>query len=698
MNYTQAVSLALEGKDAGFEYLYESTYQSKYYLALKYMKNEDAAQDVLQDAYVKAFDKLNTLDNPEAFPGWLGMIVANTAKNALQKNNPVLFSDLAAAEDTQPVELEIEDENPNYQPENAYSRKETQLLVRELIDSLSEEQRICILMFELENVPIKDIAAALQCSENTVKSRLNYGRKNIKKKAEELQKKGYKLYSVAPLSLLLWLLQQEKASLSSQGVLAAAQVSAADTILPRSAGNTAASGTAGSTGAAGATTASETAKATAGVSKAAAGAAKSGAVHSAAVKITAMVLSATLAGSFIGYGAGTIQNHAEEKRMMAEATVSQPSDQSSAEMPTAEPTEPPVRTMRDEDYPNLIAGHLTKEELQYVLAYGPGKMDGDSFAPDPFFEYGMLGNRVSKDGEIISARDGIPVEYYGPSDDHQYQIYSVADLNRLLESFTSYRYTEENHPVRPGESYVQGDKLYSCMPQNNVYADAEIFSAEYTEDEMVICYHLHRISYIFSNPPYHYGGETKRDRRAILRPLEDGTYRIDRIEALPDPGYPTREAAYQSVLEELKHTDPRDLFTPDLECTGTVLYSYLDMDGDGTEELILGVRRMVNHAPEWEGLERIVYYCEETDEGFVPVRAEGRIQQEDLTFVAKDRIGILTANIYNTNGNMATVVYTLDADGTLRGRPDDSYQFNYYGQAYIDFLNSEPYLDWTLLE
>lgn len=69
---------------------------------------------------------------------------------------------------------------------------------------------MCILMFHFEGASIREIAEAMECSENTVKSRLNYGRKAIKKKSEELQKKGCKLYSMAPLPLLLFLLRKEE--------------------------------------------------------------------------------------------------------------------------------------------------------------------------------------------------------------------------------------------------------------------------------------------------------------------------------------------------------------------------------------------------------------------------------------------------------------------------------------------------------
>ena len=161
MNYAEAVSLARAGEERGFGFLYQNTYRSKYYLALQYMKNEEAAKDVLQEAYIKAFSKLDTLSSPEAFPGWLGTIVANTAKNMLAKKNPLLFSDIAADEDNESFEYQIEDENIENQPEISYTRQETQALVHEMIDSLSDEQRMCILMFHIEGASVSEIASVM---------------------------------------------------------------------------------------------------------------------------------------------------------------------------------------------------------------------------------------------------------------------------------------------------------------------------------------------------------------------------------------------------------------------------------------------------------------------------------------------------------------------------------------------------------
>lgn len=57
MTYTEAVEKALKGDTTGFDFLYNSTKNNKYYLALKYVKNEEAAKDVLQEAIHKGMEK-----------------------------------------------------------------------------------------------------------------------------------------------------------------------------------------------------------------------------------------------------------------------------------------------------------------------------------------------------------------------------------------------------------------------------------------------------------------------------------------------------------------------------------------------------------------------------------------------------------------------------------------------------------------
>lgn len=375
MDYKQAVEAALKGNESAFSALYESTQRDMYYIALKYMKNEEDAMDVLQDSYIKAWQSLASLKDPASFRAWFGRIVANTAKNTLAKKRPMLFSQLEGENDEgEQFALDIEDEKSEFQPERSYTQKETQELVHELIDSLSDEQRLCILMYHLDDQSIKDIAETFGISENTVKSRLLYGRKAIKAKAEELQKKGYQLYTVAPVVFFLYLLDSEKASTvfaatanavmqaQKTGILESAKASgngagaAESSAADHGTETVSHSGSSGSASRSGRSTSSSGNTGRTAVSagrKVGQTAAKQAFIHTAAGKAAAVAVAVAVIG---GGGAAAYhfvgQNQAgEEQQTTVEANQSEATEEVSTEeavtpAPTAvpEPTEAPMPT------------------------------------------------------------------------------------------------------------------------------------------------------------------------------------------------------------------------------------------------------------------------------------------------------------------------------------------------------------------
>ena len=375
MDDKKAVEAALKGNESAFSALYESTQRDMYYIALKYMKNEEDAMDVLQDSYIKAWQSLATLKDPASFRAWFGRIVANTAKNALAKKRPMLFSQLEGENDEgEQFALDIEDEKSEFQPERSYTQKETQELVHELIDSLSDEQRLCILMYHLDDQSIKDIAETFGISENTVKSRLLYGRKAIKAKAEELQKKGYQLYTVAPVVFFLYLLDSEKASTvfaatanavmqaQKTGILESAKASgngagaAESSAADHGTETVSHSGSSGSASRSGRSTSSSGNTGRTAVSagrKVGQTAAKQAFIHTAAGKAAAVAVAVAVIG---GGGAAAYhfvgQNQAgEEQQTTVEANQSEATEEVSTEeavtpAPTAvpEPTEAPMPT------------------------------------------------------------------------------------------------------------------------------------------------------------------------------------------------------------------------------------------------------------------------------------------------------------------------------------------------------------------
>ena len=204
-SYTpELIADAIRGEDAALSFLYESTQDKVTQTVRSMIRDEDAVLDIVQDSYVKAFRNLDKLDKPEYFVAWMRRIATNTAVDYMKKKRPVLFSELASEDGTK---IEFEDENIGHLPDVLLDQQETSRLIQEIVSDLSEEQQLAIGLFYFEEMPIKNIAKKLGCSENTVKSRLNYGRKNIEKQVRELEKKGTKLYSLAPLPFFLWLLR-----------------------------------------------------------------------------------------------------------------------------------------------------------------------------------------------------------------------------------------------------------------------------------------------------------------------------------------------------------------------------------------------------------------------------------------------------------------------------------------------------------
>lgn len=172
-----------------FSWLYKETYERNYYIVIKMVRQEQDAMDILQDTYVKVFQKMSsfTYSGSQSFASWTSKIASNTALDFLRKKKMVLFSELSTEEDI--PELEFEDETARNQPELALDQKETTRIVHELMDCLSEEQRVCVIMRYIRQMKISEIAIECNCSENTIKSRLNYARKRLLSEKESLEKK-----------------------------------------------------------------------------------------------------------------------------------------------------------------------------------------------------------------------------------------------------------------------------------------------------------------------------------------------------------------------------------------------------------------------------------------------------------------------------------------------------------------------------
>ena len=361
MTWKDAVGLALEDREEGYNFLYQQTYQKSYYVALKYMKQEEEAADVLQDAYIKAFQNLDQLQEPDKFPGWFSRIVASRALDELRKKKAVLFSQMQT-EDSEEVSMEelLVDERVENRPELAMDREETSRLVQEMIAGLSDEQRMCVMMFYIEQMSVKNIAEVTGVSENTVKSRLKYGRKNIEEKVLELERKGTKLYGITPFPFFLYFLLRDTYSagvfqIPLQNILQAAGIA---TFHGAGVGNGAGSGTGVGSGAGMGTAASAAAK----TSSVAVGKIIAGVI--AGIVVTAGVTTAVV--SLAGrqpekpVAADTIEERKEEPVVEVET-------ETETETETQTETETETETQETEAATEREAGFVSIEEMPFEI-------------------------------------------------------------------------------------------------------------------------------------------------------------------------------------------------------------------------------------------------------------------------------------------------------------------------------------------
>ena len=260
---TDIVLLAQSGDQEAIAELYEQSYNSVYQSVRAIIKDEEDALDIVQDSFIKGFQNLDKLDDPEKYQAWMKKLASNTALDYLRKKKPILFSE-RLNEEGEEIDLQHTDDCLEHQPEAVMDRNETTRLINGILDTLSTEQRVAIVMHYYEQISVREIAEKLECSENTVKSRLNYGRKKIEIAVKALEKQGTKLYSLAPLPFFLWLLRMAKAGGITVAKTAAVGAAGAGAAAAATAGESAAAGGTAAAGSSAAATTANTVGAAAG--------------------------------------------------------------------------------------------------------------------------------------------------------------------------------------------------------------------------------------------------------------------------------------------------------------------------------------------------------------------------------------------------------------------------------------------------
>lgn len=173
----EVVERVLAGETALYEIIMRRYNQRLYRVVRAILRDEGETEDVMQDAYVRAYQHLSQFENRAPFATWLTRIAVHEALARLRRRNR-----------TQPLEFDVDDGasamNPSDSspdPEQNTSQAELSRMLEEAILALPEDYRAVLMLRDIEELSTTETAAALNLSEDNVKVRLFRGRATVRK-------------------------------------------------------------------------------------------------------------------------------------------------------------------------------------------------------------------------------------------------------------------------------------------------------------------------------------------------------------------------------------------------------------------------------------------------------------------------------------------------------------------------------------
>lgn len=161
----QVIKGCISNKRKYQKFVYEELYSPMFYVVSRYFKNEDEVKDVLQDAFLKVFDKVHQFSFNGSFQGWVRKLIVFHCIDVIRKNKK---ENLVFNEEFIDVEDDVDFEQ-------GYSYQDIMIA----INSLSTQYKMVFSMYALDGFSHKEIAKELGVSEGTSKSNYSKAKKNI---------------------------------------------------------------------------------------------------------------------------------------------------------------------------------------------------------------------------------------------------------------------------------------------------------------------------------------------------------------------------------------------------------------------------------------------------------------------------------------------------------------------------------------
>lgn len=208
MNISHLVEKIKKGDNKSFEKLYKLTEREVWFTCISFLKNETTAQDIMQETYITAFLKIQSLEKSSQIRSWLNRIAVNKCKNYLKGKGEIQLDDEIFENQA------IVDERISIPEEYISDKAKREIILSIMQEVLSDVQYQTVIMHYFNEMTVYEIAEVFECSRGTVLSRLNYSRAKMKTAIEDYENKsGDRLHGVVFVPFFTTIFREQAKSL-----------------------------------------------------------------------------------------------------------------------------------------------------------------------------------------------------------------------------------------------------------------------------------------------------------------------------------------------------------------------------------------------------------------------------------------------------------------------------------------------------
>ncbi len=169
----ELISLCQQGNQEALKQVFDLYNRKVYRVAYGVLRHREEALDIVQEVFIKLFRSIKNFKGESRLSTYLYRMAVNTAIDHVRKAGKPIASSLEGEEGFQPAE------EPEKRPDRIFLYKELEGKVNEALGKIPADQRMVLILREVEGLSYQEIADSMKCSIGTVMSRLHYGRKRM---------------------------------------------------------------------------------------------------------------------------------------------------------------------------------------------------------------------------------------------------------------------------------------------------------------------------------------------------------------------------------------------------------------------------------------------------------------------------------------------------------------------------------------